>query len=80
MTISKFVEFLDEDLQPSLPDASVSLEEVIEETRRLEESRQRSTSTSSTSSTENLSSPPTTPSSPVKTRLRAFSIRKKSVT
>ncbi|GAB7343117.1 hypothetical protein MBLNU457_1194t1 [Dothideomycetes sp. NU457] len=79
MTISKFVEFLDEDLQPSLPGASVSLEDVIEETRRLEESRQRSTSTSSTSSTENLPPPPTSPASPVKTRLRAFSIRKKSV-
>ncbi|KAK4937444.1 hypothetical protein LTR66_015193 [Elasticomyces elasticus] len=67
---------LDTSTLPSFPEANVSLDDVLAETRR------RSSSQSSRSSSDkDASSRPQSPISPslVKTRLRAFSLRKKAV-
>lgn len=84
MTASKFIEVLDDAPAPSFPQANVSLEDVLAETRR------RSSSATSMFSTDGAtspvgSSPPASPiavgmtlppSSPIKTRRRGFSILK----
>jgi len=73
-TMSKFVEILDVADAPYSHE-NVTLEDTLAENRR----RSESSSSASSSSDKSLSrerSPTTSPASPVRTRLRAFSLRK----
>ncbi|KAH9834374.1 hypothetical protein Tdes44962_MAKER02031 [Teratosphaeria destructans] len=79
MTSSKFVEILD---QTSVPYSheNVSLEDTLAETRRRSQSTSSISSLSdkstSTSPARSPTSSPTSSLAPVKTRLRAFSLKK----
>lgn len=80
MSSSKFVEILDNDATP-YSHANVSLEATLDETRRRSASSISSSSDSDKSTSQRPTSPPsptssTSPTTQVKTRLRAFSLRK----
>ncbi|KAM0716160.1 hypothetical protein Q7P37_008674 [Cladosporium fusiforme] len=78
MSSSKFVEILDNDATP-FSHANVSLEATLDETRRRTSASSIASSSDSEKSSSQRPTPPpspTTPTSPVKMRLRAFSLRR----